>query len=260
MGSAAHLGSSPATQGDDVQGTATAFSVLFRAHGQRELQRGHLHELRHAVLSDLDPARKIPNYHGQRHRIGFYASTKVGVHLPYESGLERLRLQFLDFDRGVTTYLTQPFTLEWQAAGKTYHYTPDLLVIRTDGSRVVEDVKPARFHHTARNVRAFEAAREAMSSIGVAFELWAPPAPTVVRNVQYLAGYRRMPAGLREYMRPVLAALREGPHTLDVLSRVAGTPALALPVIYHLIWHHRIGLDLTQPLHLSTRLNWQAAR
>lgn len=236
---------------------ATKFSILFRVPGEAEPCRGQLHELRSLVLSDLAPVRDIPNYHGQHHRIGLYASRKVGGHLPFESGLERLRLQFLDFDREVTTYFTQPFTLEWEEDGKTYHYTPDVMVIRKSGQRVVEDVKPARFHDSPRNSRAFRAAAEALPSVGIRFELWAPPEPTVVRNVQYLAGYRRTPATLSEYMRPILAALREGPRELAALADETGLAPFTLPVIYHLIWNHRIGLDLSQPLSWTTQLTWQ---
>lgn len=238
---------------------ATKFTVLYKHFGEADLRRGTLRELRSLVLSDLAPVRDIPNYHGQHHHIGFYASRKVGGHLPFESGLERLRLQFLDFDREVTTYFTQPFTLEWEEAGTTYHYTPDLLAIRKSGLRVVEDVKPARFHDSAKNRRAFDAAREALPSIGFSFELWAPPEPTIVRNVQYLAGYRRVPAGLREYMRPILAALREGPRTLAALADETGPAPFTLPVIYHLIWNHRIELDLSCPLSHGTLLRWKGA-
>lgn len=238
---------------------ATKFTILFRHRDEAQLYRGTLPEFRGMVISDLAPARDIPNYHGQGHRVGFYASTKARGHLPFESGLERLRLQFLDFDRSVTTFLTQPFTLEWEQEGRTYHYTPDVMVIRSTGKRVVEDVKPARFHDSPKNRRAFGAAREALTSIGVGFELWTPPEPTIVRNVQYLAGYRRTPARLREFLRPILAALREGPMTLSALADGTGSTPFTLPVIYYLIWNHRIGLDLTCPLSHGTRLEWKAA-
>ncbi|MGX9687366.1 TnsA-like heteromeric transposase endonuclease subunit [Deinococcus wulumuqiensis] len=238
---------------------ATKFTILFRHRDEAQLYRGTLPEFRGMVISDLAPARDIPNYHGQRHRVGFYASTKAGGHLPFESGLERLRLQFLDFDREVVTFLTQPFTLEWVEGKRTYRYTPDLLAIHASGKRVVEDVKPARFHDSAKNRRAFDAAREALPSIGFSFELWAPPEPTIVRNVQYLAGYRRVPAGLREYMRPILAALREGPRTLAALADGTGPALFTRPVIYHLIWNHRIELDLSCPLSHGTLLRWKGA-
>lgn len=231
------------------------FRLLYRPAGARNLQRGDMNLLRGLVPFDLEPARDIPNYHGQPNRIGWYASPKAGAQLRFESGLERLRMQFLDFNPEVTAFAAQPFTLEWEDAGKVYHYTPNLLVVRAGLSRVVEDVKPAAFHNSPKLQPAFSAARAALAPIGVTFALWAPPETTLVRNIQYLAGYRRPPGGLRAYLEPVLAALRERPHTLAELAERTGPPALTRPVIYHLIWVHRVRLDLTQPLSHSTLLS-----
>ncbi|CAM4433797.1 hypothetical protein DEMA109039_19730 [Deinococcus marmoris] len=99
--------------------------------------------LRSLTLFDLEPARDIPNYHGQPNRIGWYASTKAGTHLRFESGLERLRMQFLDFDPEVATFASQPFTLEWTEGDKVYRYTPDLLIVRAGRPRVVVNLKRA---------------------------------------------------------------------------------------------------------------------
>ncbi|MDL2344790.1 TnsA-like heteromeric transposase endonuclease subunit [Deinococcus sp. MIMF12] len=235
--------------------TSTGFKLLYRPRGSRELLSAEMPLLRSLSLYDLDPARDVPNYHGQSHRGGWYASSKVGGHLRHESGLERLRMQFLDFDPRVTTFMAQPFTLQWSEGEKVYRYTPDLLIVRAGQARVVEDVKPAQFHGSPRLQRAFKAAREALGPIGVGFNLWAPPEPTVVRNVQYLAGYRRVPAGLREHLGPILAALRERPHGLMELAARVGPAPLVLPVIYHLIWNHRVAADLSRPLSLETTLS-----
>ncbi|WP_158679867.1 TnsA-like heteromeric transposase endonuclease subunit [Deinococcus sp. NW-56] len=231
------------------------FAVLYRPVGALDLLRGEPAVLRGLSPFDLEPAREVPNYHGQQGRVGWYASAKMGAHLRFESGLERLRMQFLDFDPGVTAFAAQPFTLEWTEGGKTYHYTPDLLIVRPGRPRLVEDVKPAAFHGSPRLQRAFGAARDALAPVGVDFGLWASPETTVVRNVQYLAGYRHAPRGLTTYLKPVLAALRDRPRTLAELAERTGPPALTRPVIYHLIWAHRVHFDLTQPLSHGTVLS-----
>ena len=203
----------------------------------------------------MNPPAISPTTTASRTGIGWYASTKAGAHLRFESGLERLRMQFLDFDPEVTTFASQPFTLEWTEGGKVYRYTPDLLIVRAGRPRVVEDVKPAQFHGSPKLQRAFEAAREALAPIGVEFRLWAPPETTVVRNVQYLAGYRHPPSGLTASLEAILAALRQRPHTLAELAERTGPAALTRPVIYHLIWAHRITADLSQPLSQTTLLS-----
>lgn len=235
--------------------TGQRFTLLYRPRGSRDPVSGEMSLLRSLVPFELDPVRDIPNYHGQSHRGGWYASSKVGAMVRYESELERLRMQFLDFTPEVTSFAAQPFALQWVDGGKTYRYVPDLLIVRAAQARVVEDVKPARFHGSPRLKRAFDAAREALAPVDVTFNLWDKPQPTVVRNVQYLAGYRRPPAGLREYLGPILAALRERSHGLTELATRVGLPPLVLPVIYHLIWNHRIALDLSQPLSRNALLS-----
>lgn len=235
--------------------TGQRFTLLYRPRGSREPCRGEMTLLRSLNPFDLAPAREVPNYHGQAHRGGWYASSKVGAHLRYESGLERLRMQFLDFDPGVTTFTAQPFTLEWLGDEKGYRYTPDLLIVRAGQPRVVEDVKPAQFHASSKLQRAFAAAEEALAPIGVRFNLWVPPEPTVVRNVQYLAGYRRAPTGLKKHLGQILTTLRERPHPVMELADRCGPAPLVLPVIYHLIWNHRIAVDLSRPLSLGTTLS-----
>lgn len=51
-----------------------------------------------------------------------------------------------------------------------------------------------------------------------------------------------------------MGALRERPHTLKELANRSGPPPLVLPIIYHLIWNHRIDLNLSQPLAGNTLL------
>ena len=167
--------------------TSRRFTVLYRLRGSRTLTTADATLVRSLNPFDLDLAREIPNYHGQTHIGGWYASSKLGDHVRFESGLERLRMQFLDFDPQVVAFAPQPFTLRWSEDKKTYSYTPDLLIIRAGQRRVVEDVKPTKFHGSPKLQRAFAAAKEALDPIGVDFNLWGAPESTLLRNVQWSA-------------------------------------------------------------------------
>lgn len=231
-------------------GGATWLSVHVRKFGSSQLDQMETSDLRGLDPSTLAPVRTIQNYHGQHHRVGWYASTKAGRHLDFESMIEMMRMQFLDFDPSVSTFASQPFTLRWQEGKQQYRYTPDLLVIRPGRLRLVEEVKPVGWEPKPRAAHVLEQVREALARVGIAFAVWHPPAPVVVRNVQYLASYRRQPASLGLFQHHILSALREHPHMLGEL----GTDPLARPAIYHLIWQHRIVFDLDQPLSQQTLL------
>ena len=199
-------------------------------------------------IAELFPVRDVNNFHGQQHRTGYYASRKAGRPLKFESGLERLRMMFLDFDPTVTTYAAQPFTLTWDRNGETYHYTPDLLIVRPGQERTVEDVKPPQFRNSSKNAPAFQAAREAFPPVGLSFNLWSPPSAIVCYNVRHLAGYRRTPIYTPTLSREILARTAEGPVPLAELAEATGHHLLTRPVIFHLLWTRRLSTNLEQPL------------
>jgi len=234
---------------------STLYRVRYRTVGESKLREVDPIVMRSFPVAELDAAREVNNRHGQQHRTGWYASKKAGRSLKFESGLERLRMMFLDFDPAVTTYAAQPFTLVWQRDGKTYCYTPDLLIVRPGQGRTVEDVKPERFRTSKKNFPAFQAAEEALSAVDIDFKVWSRPHPVLCYNVQYLAGYRRVPIQTPELTRTLLGALSEGPLPLGVLAAGTGQEMLARPVLYHLLWNHRLHADLDAPLEQSTLIH-----
>ena len=234
---------------------ATNYRVLYRTADRKTLQETGPEVMVAFPVAELLPVREVNNRHGQQHRTGWYASRKAGRSLKFESGLERLRMMFLDFDPSVTTFTAQPFTLAWEQRGKTYNYTPDLLIVMPGQDRLVEDVKPEPFRHSRKNAPAFEAAREALPPVGLAFDIWSPPSAVLCYNVRYLAGYRRTPVYTVSLSQTILACLADGPLPLHVLARESGHPMLTRPVIYHLLWNHRLQADLNRPLSHDTLIN-----
>ncbi|AFQ42443.1 TnsA endonuclease N-terminal domain-containing protein [Desulfosporosinus meridiei] len=86
------------------------------------------------------PVRKIQNTSSKKH-TGIFPSEKNGRLIEWESLLERDYIYLLEFDRGVKSYTEQPLTLKTKLNGKTYKYTPDVLVVRDNISMLIE-VKP----------------------------------------------------------------------------------------------------------------------
>jgi TnsA endonuclease-like protein len=83
---------------------------------------------------------------GRYHR-GDHISTKTGQVCRYRSGWELAYLQYLDAEPTVLTYVYEPFKIPYvsnKKTGKVRGYIPDVLVTRTDGSRQLVEIKPAR--------------------------------------------------------------------------------------------------------------------
>jgi hypothetical protein len=61
----------------------------------------------------------------------------------YESRLELARLLLADFDPGVTGIAAQPFLLRARAGGRVRQHVPDFLLVHSDQTVRVVNVKPA---------------------------------------------------------------------------------------------------------------------
>jgi hypothetical protein len=86
-------------------------------------------------------ARKVIR-RGTRIRVGKFPTlkpTKRSVH--WNSPLERDLFFILELDSDVKLFREQPCTIEYFLDGKKHRYTPDLLVVRSNRSQIIE-VKP----------------------------------------------------------------------------------------------------------------------
>lgn len=231
--------------------SATDVRVRYRLVDVPEPIEGEITDLARLDVQDLDLARVIKSYHGQTHVGGWYYFGKLQRHLRYESGLERLRLMLLDHDPEVTVVATQPFQLLFKHEGRPFSHVPDLLVVRPNLPRRVEDVKPLKFLNKPVNVLAFAVTRDACERAGLEYAVWSEPPAVVAHNVRYLAGYRRAPMHLNEYAPVLLEHVQEG-LPLGTLARRSGPNHWVRPVLYHLVWTHRLTLDLLRPLSNQT--------
>ncbi|THK41194.1 hypothetical protein E8Q33_08720 [Methylophaga sp. SB9B] len=81
--------------------------------------------------------------------ISFFWSIKNGKHLmPCESRLEAAHALMMEFENDIKSYFLQPLTIKFKDGGR---YTPDAMVIHTDGRITFREVKPAA-HLDSENV------------------------------------------------------------------------------------------------------------
>lgn len=196
------------------------------------------------------PVRGFPSYRRQRHFPGLWWSATTGGHVGYESWLERDHLMLLDFDPEVVGIASQPFWLFWQDGDRSRSHAPDYFARRSDGAGIVVDCRPTD-RIKPRDATAFETTRRACAQVGWEYRLVGAVDPVAVANVRWLSGYRHP----RHEQAELAAALREvfaEPTGLIAGAGEVGDPIAVLPVLFHLMWQHRLVADLKVPLDAGT--------
>jgi hypothetical protein len=210
------------------------------------------------AFEDALPAREFLSYRGQRYFTGMWWLATSGRHVGYESWLERDHVMALDFDREVTGVSSQPFTLSWNADGRTVSHTPDYFARLADGSALVVDVRPADRVGPKDRLK-FEVTEAACAVAGNwSFRLVHELPAVLATNVRWLSGYRHprhADPDLGPALRQVFAG---GAPLLAGVSQVAD-PIRGLPVLFHLLWRGDLVADLAVPLGDGTRVSGREA-
>jgi hypothetical protein len=203
------------------------------------------------------PVRVPPTYRGQRSYPGLFWAATNDRTLVYESLLELDRLWLADFDPAIVAICTQPFQVTGRDGGGLRAHVPDLLLVHSDRSVTVVDVKPAVFLEKPRVRAQFEWTRALCHSKGWSYEVFTGGEPIVLRNLKLLAVGRRpdrLPDGDLADARARLAEeritlgefLARRPLTWDESAwRVA---------VFALVWFGEVSLDLRRPLSSETVL------
>ena len=112
-------------------------------------------------------------------------------HVIYESRLELARLLLADYDRDVVAIAAQPFLIRARVNGKVCRHVPDFLLLRADATVQVVNVKPASRLADPKVAEALAWPGELFAQRGWEHEIWSGDSPLYLRNLRYLAGYRR---------------------------------------------------------------------
>ncbi len=207
-----------------------------------------------AEIADARPFRALSWYSGQRSFPGWYWASTMGAHVTYDSRLELARLLLADFDCSVEVIVAQPFQLVETIGSELRRHVPDFLLIRTDQTVTLVNVKTETALEKAKVRTTFAWVEEVLSGRGWGHEVWTGGNPTFGENVRFLAGFRRMhyPVALLEVLE------REAPGGTFPEAELAVGPRWdrreARAAILHLLWWHRLAADLDVPLSSRTVL------
>lgn len=197
------------------------------------------------------PVRVPPTYRGQRSYPGLFWAATNDRTLVYESLLELDRLWLADFDPKTVGICTQPFQVAGRDGGGLRAHVPDLLLVHSDRSVTVVDVKPAAFLAKPRVRTQFEWTRALCRSKGWSYEVFTGGDPIVLRNLKLLAVGRRpdrLPDGALADAR---ARLGEEEVTLGkVLARRPLTcdESEWRVAVFALVWSGEVTIDLSRPV------------
>jgi hypothetical protein len=206
------------------------------------------------VLRRCRPVRSPGVYARQRHMPGRWFSTTAGRFLEYESLLERDWMLLMDFDREVDGICEQPLRLRYRRDGRAASHVPDLLVWRGADGPELCDVKSSERLEDPDFRSQVEAMRLACGEAGIGYRVLSEPDRQLLVNVRWLAGFREPPLdpdGERARMLPMLAV---GESTIGELLADAREPALARPVLMHMLWAGDALLDLSEPIREESRI------
>ncbi|WP_238328791.1 TnsA-like heteromeric transposase endonuclease subunit [Mycobacterium avium] len=133
----------------------------------------------------------------------------------------------------------QPFRFCWSDG--TSH-VPDFFARNADGSAVVVDVRgDDRIGPADQEV--FAKSESTCRSIGWGYRRVGKIDPTLLANVRWLSGYRH-PRVCRIGVAEELLAVFSQPRPLMVGAGLVGDTVHVLPVLFHLLWHQRLVVEV----------------
>jgi hypothetical protein len=192
------------------------------------------------------PVRRFSWRTSQFHRPGLQYLVSTGRHHGFESHAEQQLLLALDFVGDLVEVLSQPFRLTFETAIGPGEHIPDFLAVTRAGSWLI-DVRPGERIKAEDRVR-FAAAAEVALSCGWRYAVVPGWRPHVQATLDTVSAQRRPltdPLGLQAVL---LATAYEGPVRFGELVERTEVPAMARAQALHLLWHRRLGVDLTAPL------------
>lgn len=216
-----------------------------------ELTRLTVPEARSVRFETAKAVRAPDGYRGQPNIAGLFASAKSGRGLYMESLREWQALTLLEFDPRVACFATQPLLLAVCEGGQARRLVPDVFVRYVDGSGRLLEIKTSASLQSERVQRRLALAAAACEQLGIEYRVETEPDRVLWRNIKWISGNRKRgdaPPALAQAMEE---ACRSGPRFVAELVAL-GPNYWARSTLFHLLWHHRLKCDLSQPLRSST--------
>ncbi|WP_245592689.1 TnsA-like heteromeric transposase endonuclease subunit [Actinomadura rifamycini] len=182
----------------------------------------------------------------QRHRPGLEFLVSTGRHHGFESIAEQRLLLMLDFAGAVSEVLSQPLRLRFETLQGWRTHVPDFLVVTPHDTWLI-DVRPGERIGDDDRV-TFAATAEAALACGWRYEVVTGWGREALSTVEALSAQRRPLTDPLRVQPGLLEAVSQRSLPFAELAGAAAYPAVARAHLLHLIWHRRLGIDLSGPL------------
>lgn len=237
---------------------ARSFTMYEPVDGDRRRPSRQIGILRKVFPGAPVPVRKIVKRAPHR-PVGFFMSEKMMGPLEWESYLERDNFFVLETDNWVRAYYPQPVTLDLTFQGKPRTYTPDVMVVRRDGTSSYVEVKPDAVAKKPVYQEFFAAARARAADHGLGFEIATEleiRRQPRLKNAKTLMTYSKVqPKG--RLLLDVADALTTGRcATVADLMVALNLPEERLGELYALALRGDLNIDLgSAPLSMQSRIS-----
>ncbi|WP_308345437.1 TnsA-like heteromeric transposase endonuclease subunit [Streptomyces sp. ISL-94] len=219
-------------------------------YGEDEVREVSFEQLGQRHFEGSVPWRAMRSRRGQAHLPGSYWSSTMGGQVVFESQLELARLLLADFDPDVVGIRAQPCWMRHRVKGRVRRHVPDFLLTLRSGLVRVVNVKPADRAKDPKVREALAWPGELFTAHGWLYEVWSGGEPMVLKNVRFLAGYRRPWVVDGDLVERACELVREGDELALAERRLCsfGECEDVRPALLSLLWRGYWTTDLTRPL------------
>ena len=225
------------------EGWQDRWLVSWKADGKARSRT--VRQVAQVPLAETDPIRAFSWARTQHHRPGLQYMVSTGRHHGFESIEEARVLLALDFAGDIVDVVSQPLRLRFETADGAREHIPDFMAVTRAGTWLI-DVRPEP-RIGVEDREAFAAAAEAATACGWAYVVVGRWREHVVPAVDAISSQRRPlrdPLGLQ----PSLLAAAAGGLTFGELAESTPYEPVARAQLLYLLWHRRLGADLSRPL------------
>jgi len=200
------------------------------------------------------PVRKIPNSY--RSVIGSFSSFKNNQNIMHESLLERDFFLTLEFDKTVKSYEEQPLRLQYEKNGRTYRYTPDVLVHYHEEYGKKPCIYEVKYSSELKEKKLllkekFEQIEQYLELNDMDFRLFTEidMTPIYLENIRFIYGYININDELLlNKAFQIVKNKNTFQNTLDDYSQNKYDQAEITPYIWKLVLLGKIEIDLNKPI------------